>query len=162
MSRKIKFLAGFAAAISLFLISFAPTGVFFKPQIVHAAALTSVTVAANANNVDNLIGQSSAIWNFAINNVTALAALTHAVVITFPNMNQGNWILSGITATSTATGGDAITFATSSIPANQTNGLNRTFIIYNISNASSSLYSSACSPTRSQGILGAQRKLSRK
>ena len=108
-----KSLVAVISILAVFLWSLVPTGVFFMPQIAKAAALTSVTVAPLSNNVDNLIGQSSATWQFTINNATALTANTDAVVITFPTIGQGSWDLSGGTATSTAAGGDAVTFATS-------------------------------------------------
>jgi len=103
--------------IAVFLWSLAPNGTFIFPKIkkVHAAALTSLTVAPNTNNTDNLINQSSAAWKFTVNNVTALTALNTAVIIQFPT-SAGQFNLSGLTATSTAAGGDAITFATSSLP----------------------------------------------
>lgn len=103
--------------IAVFLLLMAPTGVFFAPKIktAKAVALTSVTVAPNANNVDNLIGQTSASWKFTVNNATALTALSTVVEITFPE-SVGNFTFSGLSATSTATGGDAITFATTSLP----------------------------------------------
>src|SRR3989344_28780 len=110
-----KSLVAVISILAVFLWSLVPTGVFFMPQIAKAAALTSVTVAPLSNNVDNLIGQSSATWQFTINNATALTANTDAVVITFPTIGQGSWDLSGVTATSTAAGGDAVTFATSTL-----------------------------------------------
>ncbi|MFA6307060.1 MAG: carboxypeptidase regulatory-like domain-containing protein [Patescibacteria group bacterium] len=80
----------------------------------RAEALTSVTVAPKTDNVDNLVGQADATWRFTINNVTALTALTHAVEITFPSIGQTMWDFSLVTASSTALGGDALQFATSS------------------------------------------------
>lgn len=84
----------------------------------RAAALTSVTVAPNANNVDNLLGNTNATWKFTVNNTTGLEANNHAVEITFPAVTSGDWDLSAVAATSTATGGDAVEFATSSLPVN--------------------------------------------
>ncbi|MBU2633278.1 hypothetical protein KJ751_02110, partial [Patescibacteria group bacterium] len=78
-----------------------------------AAALTSVTVAPATNNADNLMGQTDATWRFTIDNVTALATSTDAVEITFPTVS-GNWNFSGMTASSTALGGDLLMFSTTS------------------------------------------------
>lgn len=94
------------------------------PSLVNAAPLTSVTVAPATNNVDNLLGQTSATWRFTIDNETALSTSTHAVEITFPTLSQGNWDLGNITASSTALNGDLLMFATTTpgaVPAVQGN-----------------------------------------
>lgn len=102
-------------------------------KFANAAALTSVTVTPNANNVDNLLGNTNAIWKFTVNNATALQANNHAVEITFPSVTSGDWDLSAVAATSTATDGDAVAFATSSLPVNN----NRTLIIMVANNQTS-------------------------
>ena len=104
--------------LAVFLWSFMPSGVFFLPKIKVAQAvgtMTAVTVAPETDGVDNLIGQSGATWNFTVDNATALTALDHAVFINFSD-GAGNFNLSNITATSTVTGGDELTFATTSLP----------------------------------------------
>ena len=69
--------------------------IFLFANPAKAAALTSVTVEPKTDNVDNLIGQTSATWRFTIDNVTALSTSTDAVEITFPEITDGpNWNLS--------------------------------------------------------------------
>lgn len=100
----------------MFLGLFFFTGVLLiSPFLAEAAPLTSVTAAPATNNADNLIGQTSATWRFTINNVTTLATSTHAVEITFPQITNGNWSFQGVTASSTALGGDLLDFATTTI-----------------------------------------------
>ncbi|MBI4692172.1 MAG: carboxypeptidase regulatory-like domain-containing protein [Candidatus Terrybacteria bacterium] len=87
-----------------------------SPSLANAAALTSATVAPATNNVDNLLGQTNATWRFIINNVTALSTSTDAVEITFPEITGGpNWDFSGVSASSTALGGDLLNFATTTL-----------------------------------------------
>lgn len=81
----------------------------------RAATLTSVTMAPATNNVDNLLGQTSATWRFTINNATAISTSTNAVEITFPQITNGDWNFQGVTASSTALGGDLLDFATTSV-----------------------------------------------
>ena len=100
--------------------------IFLFANPAQAEALTSVTVAPKTDNVDNLIGQTSATWRFTINNVNALTANTHAVEITFPSIGQTMWDFDGVTASTTALNGDALEFATSTM---WFNGLQRKIVI---------------------------------
>ncbi|MFA4890494.1 MAG: carboxypeptidase regulatory-like domain-containing protein [Candidatus Paceibacterota bacterium] len=103
-------------SLLVFGLIFISSLLLVSPSLVNAAALTSVTVAPAANNVDNLLGQTNATWRFTINNVTALSTSTDAVEITFPEITGGpNWNFSGVTASSTALGGDLLNFATSTL-----------------------------------------------
>ncbi len=95
-------------------------------QAQAAVPLTSVTAAPLTDNVDNLSGQTNATWRFTVNNVTAITAWTQAIEITFPTLGGPSWEFTGVTASSTALGGDALEFATSSMYAN---GLERKIII---------------------------------
>ncbi len=96
----------FGLAIFFLLVSF---------NNARAATLTSVTMAPATNNVDNLLGQTSATWRFTINNATAISTSTNAVEITFPQITNGDWNFQGVTASSTALGGDLLDFATTSV-----------------------------------------------
>ncbi|MBU3906047.1 carboxypeptidase regulatory-like domain-containing protein [Patescibacteria group bacterium] len=89
-------------------------GYDLKNKFAKAAALT-FTVAPATDNVDNLLGQTNATWRFTIDNSTALSTSTDAVEITFPTLTGGDWNFTGVTASSTALGGDLLDFATSTI-----------------------------------------------
>lgn len=83
------------------------------PYVAQAGDL-SFTVATTTTS-DNLSGQSDATWRFTINNSTTLSTSTDAVEITFPWFSAAPpWNFGGMTASSTALGGDLLTFSTSS------------------------------------------------
>lgn len=89
-------------------------GFLFAPTA-HAGAITSLTVSPSVADDDDLSGNTSADWEFTINNETALSTSTDAVVITFPDILNGNWVLTNATSTIITTGGDSLQFATTSM-----------------------------------------------
>lgn len=99
----------------IFCLFFTAGVLLTSPSLAGAAPLTSITVEPATNNVDNLMGQTSATWRFTIDNATGLSTSTDAVEITFPNISTGNWNFSSVTASSTALGGDLLNFATSTV-----------------------------------------------
>lgn len=105
-------------SLFIFGLVFIPAVFLSLASSASAATLTSMTVVPATNNVDNLVGQASATWRFTTNNETVISTSTEAwgaVEITFPQITNGNWNFQGVTASSTALGGDLLDFATTTI-----------------------------------------------